>query len=172
MKIPNQIALQKFYDQYRKTDEYDRRRRQTVFARLARQIILELLKKDKLTNFDLTAMIQMFGAKSKANNFFKYLEKIRIDKQITENIRNEYDEKYRGYAGTGKSAIQGLKAKELVEVKRLLDTVAHIDDIEKIKAATNIFEEEDIPQVKVGVFSAWLHYLRPDICPIVNGTIQ
>jgi 5-methylcytosine-specific restriction protein B len=172
MKSADPESLRDFYNSYKGTGDYEQRRMQTSFASLARITIAELLKKEKLTNGDLTALIQMFGAFSSSENYLKYLRKLKLSRGVSEDIEKEYNllagQGIRGYTSVGKSAIIGLTPSQLGAVKQFLASVAN-GNISQIKDAVRSFEAKNIPEVKRGVYTPWLHYLRPDVCPIING---
>jgi len=57
----------------------------------------------------------------------------------------------------------------LREVKEFLSDAFNVTSIDEAKKLTDNFESLNIPVIKPGIFSPWLHYINPSIFPIVNG---
>lgn len=160
------------YEEFKKSEDYQFRKKQTRFIEIAQLIIVELLKKTALSNNDLTALIQMFGYRCKRENFLKYLKSIHLSKDKEDYIYNQYIQiNEMGYTGRGRSAITGLTNDQLAEVKKMLDAVATAKDYIQVRQDISHYDDLRIPQVTSGVYSPWLYYLKPSICPLVAGTV-
>jgi SpoVK/Ycf46/Vps4 family AAA+-type ATPase len=169
----NNIRIDLFkreYKNFKNSQDYKFRESQRRFTEIARQVIKELVKKEEITNEDLTALIQMFGFNCKKETFLKYLKKLGFSEKLMNEIYDKFL-KYgeSGYTGRGKAAIRNLNEAQLEEVKNFLISIVNADTKEKVKKAFREFRDKQIPQVTYGIFSPWLHYIKPTICPLVAG---
>jgi hypothetical protein len=156
---------------YRKTDDYAERLAQSAITVVYRDIIQETLKNKQLTNENMTGLIQMFKYGCKDKTFDKYLA-INI---TDTGRRNEISDKYYevdqwGYTGAGLNAVTKLKPEQLKMIKKFLQNAFNINTIEEAIDLCGNFDNEDIPFVKSGVYSPWLHYINPQLFPIINNS--
>ena len=160
------------YKEYRESAEYRGRRQQTKFCAVARSIINAALRSD-LTNEALTAFIHLFKPRDMSDKLVKYLVQIGVGKEEQLTIQRLYSESgVAGYTAVGKSAIQGLDLSQLKAVNTLLESARDAQSVEDVLRAVSKYERQGVPQVKMGIYSPWLYYLQPEMCPIVNGAIK
>lgn len=161
------------YTKFKKTSSYSDRENQLDFVDFARSILTKLLQRESLTNEDLTALIQMFGYGSKKENFEKYLKSLNFEEAYTEDILTKFSNLGQtGFTGRGKATIQNRTANQLSIIRKFLFDVSQSDSEKSIKKLILKFDKNNIPQVKYGVYSPWLYYLHPTICPIVAGPVN
>lgn len=170
------INLEKFreeFKRYRDSEAYEERKSQSRFIEIAQTTIKELLKKRKITNDDLTSLIQMFGYHCSKDNFLRHLKNLKLSEDFEEEIFNKFLEigEY-GYTGRGKAAVKGLSEDQLDDVRLFLEDILNAETLDEIKKACTEYKEKRIPQVGGGVFSPWLYYLQPEFCPLVAGPIS
>lgn len=174
-KMLSHIDLAKFreeYIQFRNSQDYERRKLQTRFVTFAQRIILELLKKESISNDDLTSLIHIFNAHVSENILERYIKLLHFEEKIEKELLELYQEiKQNGYTGVGKAAITSLTKEQLNRVKELLIKISESKTLEDIITLCNQFKEENIPEVKLGIYSPWLHYLKPKYCPIIAGNV-
>jgi len=129
-------AFKKEYLKFKETKDYEDRKSQTRFVEIARSIIEELLKKKKITNEGLTALIQMFGAGCKRETFHNYLKALKFPTEIEEDIYKRFIETGEtGYTGRGKAAVRGLDEDQLETIKEFLSSVSKAKTKDEIKVA-------------------------------------
>ncbi len=169
----NRSKIQEFielFEKFKNTEDYKFRIRQSAFTPIAKQIIAETLKNDPLTNEHLTGLIQMLKAETSHATFSKYLE---INIQNLDVRKKIYDDAkqlgFTGYTGAGKAAIKSLNHKQLNEVKRFLLNAFTVLTKEEAKILTDKFDSLNIPELKQGIYSPWLHYINPSVFPIINS---
>jgi len=176
MEIKELIDSQKdnlliIYKNYLDSLEFKDRKFQFGFVPLAKEII-SLTIQDELTNDKLTGLIQMLRNGSAEQNFVKYSEicfKNELERKQIQKKYNELKKGQTGYTGKGKAAVIGLNKIQLEEVRQFLLNIKQTDNINDIKSIISKFEKKNIPEVKSGVYSPWLYYLKPTICPILNN---
>lgn len=156
---------------YRNTEDYAERLAQSAITVVYRDIIQETLKNRQLTNEHLTGLIQMFKYGCKDKTFAKYL----VINITDPGRRNEISDKYYetdqwGYTGAGLNAVTKLKSEQLSMIKRFLQNAFNVSTIEEAIVLCGNFDNEDIPFVKSGVYSPWLHYINPQLFPIINNS--
>lgn len=167
-KIPEFKSL---FDEFKQTEEYELRSIQTAFAKVAKKIIAATLKNDPFKNEYLTGFIQIFKWGTTDENFDKYLAINVKDKEELAALSDEaYDTREFGYTAAGKTAINSLSPKQLGQVKAFLLDAFNISTIDEAKKLTDKFDDLDIPEVKSGIYSPWLHYINPVIFPIINNS--
>jgi len=175
-KILSKIDLEKFekeYNEYRNSDDYKSRQSQSKFIEVAQMVIRELLKKEKISNEDLTALIQMFNVSCKKGTFQKYLKSLHFSEEIEKEIFNKYIEIGQcGYTRVGKATIEGLSSEQLDTIRTFLKKIDNSENADQIKAAWREYNEMEIPIVTIGIYSPWLHYLKPELCPLIAGPVR
>jgi 5-methylcytosine-specific restriction endonuclease McrBC GTP-binding regulatory subunit McrB len=167
-KLPEFLML---FEEFKKTEDYTFRQEQTQFVPVARRIIEETLINEPLTNDHLTGLIQTLKWNTSDKNFDKYLALNIKDKTVYEEIlekANELEEL--GYTNAGKTAITKLNSSQLREVKRFLSEAIGVSAIAQAKSICDKFDSLNIPEVKQGIYSPWLHYIKPDLFPIINNS--
>ena len=171
MDVDKIDEFKSLFEEFKQTEDYNYRKKQFSFVAVAKQIIQETLKNEPLKNEHLTGLIQTLKWETSDENFDRYLELNISNKDIRENIsKNAYNIEYSGYTAAGKTAVTSLNKTQLREVKNFLSEAFNITGIEKAKNLTDKFDSLEIPEVKKGVYSPWLHYINPEIFPIINNS--
>jgi hypothetical protein len=170
----NQNLLTEFKNQFevfKQTNNYKERVAQKAFAPFAKMIIHETLKNEPLTNMHLTGLIQMFTPSCSDRNFQKYLLQNISDESIQNEILNQKKQlRQTGYTNAGKAAIIGLDSQQLIKVKKFVSDAFEVTSIEQAKILIKNFMTLNIPEIKQGIYSPWLHYINPKIFPVSNNT--
>lgn len=161
------------YSEFKKTSGYEERKNQLMFCDFASSIINKLLQKKSISNENLTSLIQIFGHGSSSEKVKKYINLLDFEKSYSDEIFNKFialDQT--GFTSIGKAAITGLTDQQLQIAHKFLTDVASSDSEKTIREVVSDFEDNSVPQVKDGVYSPWLYYLHPEICPIVAGPVK
>lgn len=170
----NQNLLTEFkrrFDVFKQTDKYNERGAQKAFAPFAKRIIQETLKNEPLTNMHLTGLIQMFTPSCSDKNFHKYLLQNIPDESIQNEILNQKKQiGQTGYTNAGKAAILTPNSQQLIEVKKFISEAYEVTTIQQAKGLIKNFMVLNIPEIKQGIYSPWLHYINPKIFPVSNNT--
>ncbi|MBL7764605.1 MAG: AAA family ATPase [Chitinophagaceae bacterium] len=167
-KIQEFITL---FTEFKGTEAYRYRQKQKACSPIFREIILETLKNDKISNEQLTGLIQMFGNRCLEANFIKYMEICIKDKhRRDELVKLRLACDYNGFTNIGKTAITGLQADDLRIIRSFLINASKATSIDSAKKVCKDFESENIAQVKQGVYSPWLFYLNPELFPLMNNS--
>lgn len=167
-KLPEFITL---FEEFKKTSDYAFRKGQSAITSIAREIITETLKNEPLTNGHLTGLIQMLKADTSPSSFDKYILQNIQDIEIRDRISKEFKQLgYTGYTGAGRAAIRSLSTTQLNEVKKFLSEAFFIIAIPQAKLLTDKFDALSIPEIKQGIYSPWLHYIKPDLFPVINSS--
>ena len=167
-KIPEFITL---FENFKKTSDYAFRQGQSAITSIAKEIISETLKNEPLTNTHFTGLIQMLKADTSSASFDKYILQNIQDIEIRARISKEFKQLgYSGYTGAGRATIRSLSTTQLNEVKNFLSEAFFITAIPQAKLLTDKFDALSIPEIKQGIYSPWLHYIKPDIFPVINSS--
>ena len=165
--------IKKEYNDFKKTSRYIERKDQLTFVDFARTILEKVLQKKSLTNEQLTALIQIFGHGSRKENIVKYIDVLNFGESDSKDLIKIYvDLGQTGFTGRGKATIKGLSSEQLSIVHRFLVNILESNSEKSMKEIVSKFEQMNIPQVKYGVYSPWLYYLHPTMCPIVAGPVK
>src|ERR1035437_9046368 len=173
----NELKVAQFkelFEQFKQTKEYKKRAHQFLVVPFLKEIIEETLKNPTgLTSQQLTGLIQMLRYDCSEDNFLKYVAVNIADI----NKRNEfikradnYDEGEWGYTNVGKTGIKNLSDTQLKIVKKFLIDAFKVTTVEEGVSLCDKYDNEEIPEVKSGVYSPWLYYIIPSLFPIINTT--
>lgn len=172
----NQANIKSFKDQYeafKSSDAYKERDEQKAIVPVFRAIIGEVLKNEKLSNQDLTDLIQIFKFNCSNENFDNKLEALIKDPVIRNKLSEQaYEIGEPGFTNAGKTGVSGLTPKQLSVVRKFLLDAFNVKTKQEAIALCRTFDTKDIPQVKKGIYSPWLYYINPVIFPIVNNSHQ
>ena len=158
------------YTVFKTTDSYTERVGQFAVTTVFREIIIETLKNENLTNEHLTGLIQMFKFGCTKENFAKYLKlNIQDLSRVDEIIKMDDEINQTGYTGTGLNSINGLNSTQLSTIKKLLQDAFLVTTIEAAISLCEDFDRKNIPYVKAGIYSPWLYYINPQIFPLLNS---
>ncbi len=167
----NTEKLKEEYDKFKSSEDYDKRKNQLKFRNIANLILKEVLKKRSITNNHLTALIQMFGYNCKQENFEKYLKILKLSNESRIlKLYNKTNEQ--GFTGRGKAIIEKANTEQLKNIRIFLLTIEKTNSVKKIKDAIEKYQKFKIPEVKEGIYSPWLYYLKPTICPLVAAHVR
>jgi len=79
------------------------------------------------------------------------------------------DKNIMGFTRPGLNSINGLNKTHLSKVKILLQSIRNAGDYDKAIKAIMEYELLNVPKITKGIYSPWLYYLQPTICPIINS---
>ncbi len=161
----------KLYRKRKKGDFFSERIGQIEggFPAFAKELIEKLLEKP-ITNEILTGLIQVLKHSEHKNQELgrKYIMDVM-------GLDESYFERWKtlptGYTAVGKAGISGLSDQQLEAVRAFLSDISNSDSLDEMMRLCDEFEKMGIPQVKAGIFSPWLHYLKPTKLPILNGAV-
>ncbi len=167
-------TIEKFkilYKDFINNRKMEPRNQQIRLVPVLKEIISGTLKNEPLTNKHLTGLIQMLGAGCKMGTFKKYLN-INIKNETQRNkILSQYSEiGETGYTGKGLNAITRPNQEQLQSIKAFLTEAFNVKTVDQAVKLTKNFEKLNIPQVTAGIYSPWLHYINPEIFPIINNS--
>lgn len=166
-------SIKKEYNDFKNTSRYIERKNQLIFVDFARTILEKVLQRKSLTNEQLTALIQIFGNGSRKENIEKYIDMLNFGESDSKDLIERYiDLGQTGFTGRGKATIKDLSSEQLLIVHKFLVDILESNSEKSMKEIVSKFEQMNIPQVKYGVYSPWLYYLHPTMCPIVAGPVK
>lgn len=158
------------YIKYKNSGGLEPRKKQTQFVEIAQLVIQEVLKRSELRNEDLTAMIQMFSFNCRKEIFSKYLSIVTTNKERQEEIFNKFlNLGMTGYTATGLASIKQLNEDQLKSVRKFLLDVQTAESRQEVVKAWVNYSAMKVPFVTTGIFSPWLYYMKPGLCPVLTG---
>ncbi|MFN0292509.1 AAA family ATPase [Pedobacter helvus] len=171
MNIEKLTALKQSYEDFKQTDVYKFRVRQSKVSEIHKDIIVATLKNEPLENIHITGLIQMFKYGCSDATFDKYLAINVADSVEREQLSEKaYELEEWGYTGAGLNSVKGLTVNQLAEIKLFLLRSLDVNTIIDAQKMCNDFEQLKIPLIKVGIYSPWLYYIKPSLFPILNNS--
>lgn len=171
-------SIKEKYDEFKSTSDYQYSLERKKFVSvIARPILDKVLSKDSINENDLTSLIQLFKVNCTVPTFEEKLHNLKLNESFTEEIIQKFKEtKLKGYTGAGLNSINLGGQKEQKEIWletifKFLKDVLHNTSESEIKIIVRDFDDKNIPYITYGIYSPWLHYMHPTICPIVNGPL-
>jgi hypothetical protein len=169
MKVENIAPFIEHYRQFSQSDEYRRRQSQKAIVPVLREVIRVTLNQGELTNQHLTDWIQAFKYNTTWQNFEAKLMALVKDDETRARLLDQCRASGQtGYTLVGKTAITGLSPNELAEVRQFLLDAFQVNTRGQAVDLCRRFDARNIPQVKKGIYSPWLHYIQPSLFPIIN----
>jgi hypothetical protein len=157
--------------EFRSSQEFQKRQEQKAILPLAKEIIEQVLKKEELSNQDLTDLIQILKYNCKPDTFNIKLNNLVLNEAIKEDLKSRKSVLgITGYTNAGKTGISKLTPKQLLQIKEFLTAAFSVENSEEAEELCSQYEAKKIPQVKRGVYSPWLFYINPELFPIFNNS--
>lgn len=154
------------------------RAEQRAFCPIASKIIHAVIEKDEVDAKDFEGLMHLFSFKARSNNEKGVTHEYAQTwfKQHVPIHANELFQEYRGCAYGGFTALgkTGLTitTTEAREVRDFLRKISECTDKKQCMTQLLLFRDKNISQVKPGIYSPWLHYMKPDILPISNKVVE
>lgn len=169
-----QTTIKAEYERYRTTGLYKERTDQVQrFRPVAQAVLHALVSKPVVTNEDLTGLIHLFRPKPIGSLAAKYLAHIIANKQEREDLTARFQSlNIGGYTAPGRLRIHSLTGKQLATVRQFLIDASTITDPETGAKLCEAYEANKVTYVTSGIYSPWLHYLRPEVFPILNNATK
>lgn len=171
-------SIKREYEEFRKTDDYHySEKRKKFVSSIARPILSKLLSKESISTNDLKVLLEIFKENCKVPTFAEKLRSLNLEVPFTEEIIKIFaDSDLKGYTrlyfhDINLSKEESQKQIFLNDIFNFLKGVFNSTSKDEIKQIILDFDNKDIPSVRYGTYSPWLHYMHPEICPIVNGPV-
>ena len=154
------------------SEEYIFRKKQSAFCTVARNVLQYMVEHDKFTEDNVTMLVHLF----KVNPSEEYIkEKLRSISDTPSDYKKLYTlfEKceYRGFTAVGRTKVF-ITNKNAKVVGEFISKIFKDKTKEEIKETVNDFDSKNVMYCTTGIYSPWLHYIHPSICPIANGQID
>lgn len=172
--IPNfKVAeLITMYGKFRNSKDYSYMKKQRIFCAVARNVLLYMVEHDKFNEDTVTMLVHLF----KVNPSEEYIkEKLNLIADTTSDynmLLNLFKQcEYRGFTAVGRTKIF-LNKRNAQLVGDFISQIFKDKSKEEIKETVKAFDSKNIKYCTAGIYSPWLHYIHPDICPISNCKIE
>lgn len=154
------------------SEEYIFRKKQSAFCTVARNVLQYMVEHDKFTEDNVTMLVHLF----KVNPSEEYIkEKLRSISDTPSDYKKLYTlfEKceYRGFTAVGRTKVF-ITNKNAKVVGEFISKIFKDKTKEEIKETVKDFDSKNVMYCTTGIYSPWLHYIHPSICPIANGQID
>lgn len=151
---------------------FKRREKQFEYCKLMKELILDIIS-SSFNRDTISCLIQITKHGSKDENLKKWFDKLGYkysEKFLDRCLR--IPREYRGLTGAARATIEigeGFTAENAEDVRTFLIDVSKSNSKEEVIRSVNEFSTKKVPYVTDGIYSPWLTYLKPDICPIANN---
>ena len=154
------------------SEEYIFRKKQSAFCTVARNVLQYMVEHDKFTEDNVTMLVHLF----KVNPSEEYIkEKLQSISDTPSDYKKLYTlfEKceYRGFTAVGRTKVF-ITNKNAKVVGEFISKIFKDKTKEEIKETVKDFDSKNVMYCTTGIYSPWLHYIHPSICPIANGQID
>lgn len=144
------------------------------FRPIAREILQIMVNKPSVTDEDLSGLIHLFRPDPVPHELAsRYLSHIIPDAAKAKSIADRLvTTGLGGFTAPGRLRIHSHTAEELRVVQEFLRdafTVRTADDAARL---CEDYEANEIRYVTAGIYSPWLHYINPELFPILNGATR
>lgn len=160
------------YGKFRNSKDYSYMKKQRIFCAVARNVLLYMVEHDKFNEDTVTMLVHLF----KVNPSEEYIkEKLNLIADTTSDynmLLNLFKQcEYRGFTAVGRTKIF-LNKRNAQLVGDFISQIFKNKSKEEIKETVKAFDSKNIKYCTAGIYSPWLHYIHPDICPISNCKIE
>ncbi len=173
------------FNKFKKTKQYeDRLGQQKYFVPLAKELIMSVIEQSDMNGKSIEAKtfegwltifsaVNSDGKRGPTNDYIEsYIKKYVSDKAKQTNLIEAFkNTEYRGFTSKGKTG--------LTKINSFTDKIADfLRKIEKAKTTEDVrkyveeYESLKIPELSDGVYSPWIYYLNPKLCPISNSPVK
>lgn len=166
------------YEKFKTTLDYsDSLKRKSFVNLIAKPILDKFVDKESISQDNLAALIEIFKENCTVPTFEEQLYRLKFDEFFSKEIIDIFKKtNLRGYTTAGRHVINLNGEKEHKDMRlkiifNFLKDVSHSVLESEIREIILVFDSKEIPYLKYGIYSPWLHYMHPTICPIVNGPV-
>lgn len=144
------------------------------FRPIAREILHELVNKERITDEDLTGLIHLFRPNPVPHELaLRYLNHIIPEPSRAKDIADRLVATgLGGFTAPGRLRIHSHTADELRVVQDLIRTAFTVRTSTEAARLCKDYEAKEIRYVTAGIYSPWLHYINPELFPILNGATR
>ncbi len=163
------------FEQFRNGSELflNRTRQINEFRPIAREILAQLVAKGSVTNEDLTGLIHLFRPKPVGELANKYLAHLVADKSKAKELSEQLQATgLGGYTAPGRLKIHDLTTEQLRDVHALLSDAFNVTTAAEASQVCATYDRKKVPYVTPGIYSPWLHYIQPELFPILNDATK
>jgi hypothetical protein len=144
------------------------------FRPIAREVLEILVGKPSITDEDLSGLIHLFRPNPVPHELAsRYLSHIVSDPAKAKNIADRLVATgLGGFTAPGRLRIHSHTADELRVVQEFLRDAFAVRTVEEASRLCEEYEAKAIRYVTAGIYSPWLHYINPQLFPILNGATR
>ena len=144
------------------------------FRPIAREILQEMVSKNSITDDDLSGLIHLFRPNPVPHDLaLRYLTHIISGSARAKDIADRLVATgLGGFTAPGRLRIHSHTPEELRVVQDFLRDAFRVRTVDEAARLCENYEAKDIPYVTAGIYSPWLHYINPELFPILNGATR
>ena len=144
------------------------------FRPIAREILQEMVSKNSITDDDLSGLIHLFRPNPVPHELaLRYLTHIIPEPTRAKDIAGRLVATgLGGFTAPGRLRIHSHTPEELRVVQDFLRDAFKVRTVDEAARLCENYEAKDIRYVTAGIYSPWLHYINPELFPILNGATR
>lgn len=164
--------MQRLYEKFKMSDRYESRLKQRSFCKVARNVLQYMIDNHKFDPDTISGLIHLFAVNPSKAFIDEYLRKIANTPKDFDELYNLFEQcSSHGFTAVGKTKISITK-KNVQKVEAFLASIFQANSADEIKTIVTEFMQLNIPYCTAGIYSPWLHYIHPALCPISNKQIK
>lgn len=177
--------FKKRFNKFKKTKQYENRvGQQKYFVPLAKELIMSVIDQSGMNGKSIEAKtfegwltifsaVNSDGKRGPTNDYIEtYIKRYVNDKsKQTKLIESFKNTEYRGFTSKGKTGLTKINA-FTDKIADFLRKIEKAKTKEEVKKYIEEYESLEIPELSDGVYSPWIYYLNPNLCPISNSPVK
>jgi len=167
-------GLRHTFQQSLKTGEFDYRKRQRAFCDVARKLLWFMVENGKFNSKNLTSLLTIFEVSPKQETVYQKLKEISGENiDFLEEIFSDYKKcgADLGFTAKGRTGIS-ISPKQERQVEDFIRQIFECTTSDEVIDCVKKYDSLRVPHCTDGVYSPWLHYIHPTLCPIANGQTE
>ena len=164
--------LRYMYKKFCNSEEYKYRKKQSSFCIVARRVLEYMVEHDKFNVDNVTMLVHLFKVNTSDHYIREKLQSISDTPSDNNMLWKLFEDcTYRGFTAVGRTKVF-ITDKNAKVVGEFISKTLKDKTKEEVIKTVREFDSKNVMYCTAGIYSPWLHYIHPNICPIANGQID
>lgn len=164
--------LRYMYKKFCNSEEYKYRKKQSSFCIVARRVLEYMVNHDKFNADNITMLVHLFKVNPSEDYIREKLQSISDTPSDTKMLWKFFEDcRYRGFTAVGRTKVY-ITNKNAKVVGDFISKIIKDKTKEDVIKTVRTYDSKNIMYCTAGIYSPWLHYIHPNICPIANSQID
>lgn len=164
--------LRYMYKKFCNSEEYKYRKKQSSFCIVARRVLEYMVEHDKFNVDNVTMLVHLFKVNTSDHYIREKLQSISDTPSDNNMLWKLFEDcTYRGFTAVGRTKVF-ITDKNSKVVGEFISKILKDKTKEEVIKTVRDFDSKNVMYCTAGIYSPWLHYIHPNLCPIANGQID